>query len=300
MAELGHMLRRGADVNQSDKDGWTALHHACRNNDTAMATELIRWGADVNKKNKRRVSPLHESAYRGFHELVSQLLAAGADVNAVDKDGWTPCHAASRQGYARVVELLVVAHADLTKTSRAGKVPRDYAEEHNWIDVLHVLDMYAPSVPAPAQSVLDEHAPPAHDVADGTVTVGSPQAHHGASADATPAATVLSALDQPMGPSSVEVDARSIAAPGEQRSSMAAAAAPAPSWSWNGVDKTAFGAPSLPTRPATLTPAPSPASFEQDVLPYDMMTSGSIWSPLVSSCDTLSIPSRSPTIIFPV
>jgi ankyrin repeat protein len=39
-----------------DKDGWTPLHHACRNDHADVAAHLIAEGADVNAKNKVRSS----------------------------------------------------------------------------------------------------------------------------------------------------------------------------------------------------------------------------------------------------
>lgn len=134
------LIGNGCQVTCWDKDGWTPLHHACRNHHCDVAEYLIRQGADVNAKNKRKVSPLHESAYRGYADLVELLISEGAAINATDKDGWTPLHAACRQGNVDVVKLLVDADASLSCKSRAGKLPRDYAIYQHCDAIIGLLD----------------------------------------------------------------------------------------------------------------------------------------------------------------
>ena len=46
------LLREGQSTGCWDKDGWTPLHYACRNNHYDVTTALIRSGADVNAQNK--------------------------------------------------------------------------------------------------------------------------------------------------------------------------------------------------------------------------------------------------------
>ena len=53
---VAQLLRsRSSQVTCWDKDGWTPLHHACRNSHVEVAAFLIKEGADVNAKNKVRV-----------------------------------------------------------------------------------------------------------------------------------------------------------------------------------------------------------------------------------------------------
>jgi uncharacterized protein len=74
------ILTRSANVNVSDKDGWT---------------------------------PLMVAAGKGYADIVRILLAAGADVNAHDKDDFTVLLAATAAGYAGIVEMLLDADADI-------------------------------------------------------------------------------------------------------------------------------------------------------------------------------------------
>eukprot|EP00760_Papus_ankaliazontas_P019068 PhM_4_TR17862/c0_g1_i3/m.70547 len=51
-------LEKGAAVDATDKDGWTVLHIASRNGDTAMVQLLLENGAAVDAKNKDQYTPL--------------------------------------------------------------------------------------------------------------------------------------------------------------------------------------------------------------------------------------------------
>ena len=47
--EIVRLLKQGADVNEKDSNGYTALHEACWNNNTDIVQILLQ-----NKKNKRK------------------------------------------------------------------------------------------------------------------------------------------------------------------------------------------------------------------------------------------------------
>ena len=92
----------GVDVDATDKNGVTALHHAVRFRSPTAVRELIGMGANVNQKCKRSGStPLHRAVTStgaphtaGQHpearEIVTLLLAAGADPSIRNKKGKSP------------------------------------------------------------------------------------------------------------------------------------------------------------------------------------------------------------------
>lgn len=105
------LIEQGADPNETDHFGNTALHIALRYPD--MVQLLLESGAKVNAKNAMGNTPLH-LAVRD-RRAVEILLAAGAAVNARNGLDKTPLHYAMRQGTSSynlsIVETLIRAGA---------------------------------------------------------------------------------------------------------------------------------------------------------------------------------------------
>jgi ankyrin repeat protein len=105
------LIEQGADVDETDHFGNTALHLALNYPD--MISLLLESGASVNAKNAMGNTPLHLAVKD--RRAVEVLLAAGADVNARNGLDKTPLHYAMRQGTSSyslsVVEILIRAGA---------------------------------------------------------------------------------------------------------------------------------------------------------------------------------------------
>lgn len=115
VAEIGRLIKeKGADVNQRDIDGTTALHVA---RSSAVVRVLIENGADVTAKNSRGMSPLHRARNVGGARA---LLENGAVVNAIDKCGNSPLHLSNDIG---VIKLLLRRSASITQRNGKGETP---------------------------------------------------------------------------------------------------------------------------------------------------------------------------------
>ncbi|KAG2465807.1 TNKS1 protein, partial [Polypterus senegalus] len=88
VAEL--LLRKGANVNEKNKDGLVPLHNACSYGHYEVAELLVRHGASVNVADLWKFTPLHEAAAKGKYEICKLLLKHGADPTKKNRDGNTP------------------------------------------------------------------------------------------------------------------------------------------------------------------------------------------------------------------
>ena len=73
---------------------------------------LQKKGVDVNERDKEGFTPLYEASKNGHPEIVKLLLEAGVDMNkACTTDDFTPLYIASKDGHSEVVKLLLEAGA---------------------------------------------------------------------------------------------------------------------------------------------------------------------------------------------
>ena len=87
------LIDNGANVDPQDKDGLTALHHACMyGNSCEVLNSLIKHGANVNASTSNKVTPLMRAAENCNVNAVSLLIEHGANVTLQDEDGDTAFH----------------------------------------------------------------------------------------------------------------------------------------------------------------------------------------------------------------
>lgn len=108
-------LARGADIDERDHRGRTALMNAAARGDIATSRVLLARGADPNLTTSvetGEVTPLRFALEDANLELARLLVESGADLNATNASGWTALMTAARVGNYFVVEYLVEAGAD--------------------------------------------------------------------------------------------------------------------------------------------------------------------------------------------
>mmetsp|Transcript_19826 Transcript_19826/g.42894 ORF Transcript_19826/g.42894 Transcript_19826/m.42894 type:complete len:419 (-) Transcript_19826:133-1389(-) len=97
------------------------MHHGC-----AALEMLIAAGANVNEPDKQGLTALHLAAARGRSDLLTALLAHGADVNIQDVSGRTAAQVAAQYGFKAEVDALGLAGAEV-KDEDSADIPVEFA-----------------------------------------------------------------------------------------------------------------------------------------------------------------------------
>ena len=93
--------------------------------------KILERGADVNEIDDRGRTALYEASKEGHLDILEALIKAGADVDQVpeDRNGKTALHIASFKGRTNIVESLLDAGADATILSDEDMDAFDYAKK---------------------------------------------------------------------------------------------------------------------------------------------------------------------------
>ena len=162
------LLKYGADLATTDRDGNTPLHaHVNTNSRSGML--LMACGASGCETNVQGITPLDDVETNmgreerewvvGFARwplhvacaagssgyVVRRLLAEGHDVNGIDPDGYAPAHWAISGDYLYALMALTEGRADLALTDKDGDTPAHLAAEVGSPEILqYLIDQRAP------------------------------------------------------------------------------------------------------------------------------------------------------------
>lgn len=117
-AKVETLLASGANVNQAEPDGTTALHWAAHYGDSQFVATLLKAGARADATNEYGSSPLSEAATFGSTELIRMLLNAGAHPNSANQDGQTALMIIARTANVEAARLLIERGADVNAAER--------------------------------------------------------------------------------------------------------------------------------------------------------------------------------------
>ena len=132
----------GADANEAQGDGMTALHWAAETGNQDLAEMLIYAGANLEAGTRiGRYTPLHIASGKGHSDIVRALVQAGANVQATTSNsGVFPLHLASASGNADAVRVLIDAGADVNAREGAwGQTPLIFAASRNRVETIEAL-----------------------------------------------------------------------------------------------------------------------------------------------------------------
>lgn len=121
------LIKKGADVNAVDEEGWsTFLYASAFGNSSMLRSILSKNESLLNTKTKNNATPLHMAVVydniENIKYLVSQLKA---DINAQDNDGWTALYYAAANDKKEAYNLLLRLGADNDIKSNEGLKPSD-------------------------------------------------------------------------------------------------------------------------------------------------------------------------------
>lgn len=91
---------------------------------------LIRKGAHLNEKNKDFLTPLHLVADNSHYEIMDVLLRHGAKVNALDGLGQTALHRCAREDNVQACRILLSYNVDSSIVSLQGYTAAQVASEN--------------------------------------------------------------------------------------------------------------------------------------------------------------------------
>ena len=165
-AILHLLIEAKCNLEATDRDKQTPLHHAVLWNHPEARKVLIDAGANLEAKDKEGATPLHYAALYGDLKAFKALLDAGADIEAKDKIGGTPLHRAAaglrwpelygdgshlnncrsyidHQAYeaccGRVTEFLIEKKVDLNAQDDQGRTPLHYAASADYASATEKL-----------------------------------------------------------------------------------------------------------------------------------------------------------------
>lgn len=107
---IASLVKLGADVNQTDLHGNTALIRAAIGGDTALAQLLIGKDADLERKNMYGNTALLLATVNRRPEIVRLLIIAGVDIDMTDNDHvreyGSPLWWAEKKNFTEIAEML--------------------------------------------------------------------------------------------------------------------------------------------------------------------------------------------------
>ncbi|GBF91654.1 hypothetical protein Rsub_03958 [Raphidocelis subcapitata] len=117
-SKLRELIAEGANVDEQDEEGRTALHFAAGYGELECARLLVDAGASVDLVDHNKNTALHYAAGYGQADSVKLLLDSGADKAAKNEDEKTALEVAQLNEHAEVVALL-----DLGRGGSEGAPP---------------------------------------------------------------------------------------------------------------------------------------------------------------------------------
>ncbi|WP_020559604.1 ankyrin repeat domain-containing protein [Thiofilum flexile] len=123
------LLKYKADPNLADQEGNSPLHLAIRGRSLSQVDLLIKAGANINAVNYYGKTPLHQSIELRDLDLINILLRADANINTKDNDQRTPLQTALALGAKPIAYKLLNIGTDIHNRSKGDWTPLHYTAQ---------------------------------------------------------------------------------------------------------------------------------------------------------------------------
>lgn len=123
------LIKKGADLEQIDNLGSTAVLEAIKTHNNYAFKKLLDAGASVNHQDNFGYTPLMYSAETGETRIIEPLLANGALVNMRNSSGRTAAFFAVKSGNSAALEFLIQNGADVNAVDNDGVSLLEFAKK---------------------------------------------------------------------------------------------------------------------------------------------------------------------------
>ena len=140
------LISEGANINEPDSAGATALHFATSYGHIDIVKLLIERGADIDKKDGKGYTPLFLAVCGEQASMVQLLINKGAYVNTQNGEGMTPLHYAAihltPKTSKNIIKILLDNGADASIKDKYGSTPLKYARTYNLENLVLIRAKY--------------------------------------------------------------------------------------------------------------------------------------------------------------
>ena len=134
--EVIGLLRKGLDVNTTDRDGTSLLAIAARTGNLELLGFLLDNHGSLERSNRYGDTPLLLAVSQNHGEVVRRLVKAGANINPA---GWTPLHYAIYGNRLDLAQFLVEHGAKLDLRAPNGRTALMLATQQAQLDTVRWL-----------------------------------------------------------------------------------------------------------------------------------------------------------------
>ena len=128
LAGVRRLIAAGADVDQRDDRGRTAVTAAAMQEHVEVVAALVDAGADIDLQDADRNNPLLVAGENGNVELLREVLRGDPDLRATNRFGGTALIPAADRG-----------HVDMVRALLETEIPLDHVNSLGWTALLEAV-----------------------------------------------------------------------------------------------------------------------------------------------------------------
>jgi len=132
------LIAAGADVNKTDKYGYTAFDKSIEIGDINIIRLIVKSGANINRKDTLGYTAFDDAIQMGKEDIARLLVESGFNINGTYMKGTTRLLTAVRSNNQYLVKLLVELGANINQIDNYGKTPIFYATNNTSMIILLV------------------------------------------------------------------------------------------------------------------------------------------------------------------